>query len=165
MIRITLAAFLVSLTSLALAQEPFSFSQDGRLPSGRTYRLEIRETTYVPRSGEKEDDGGRWGIDGGFPRTNITLFQLFVDNKAVEIPRKLYEDLSHLNRVRVGEVKKLVRVEIRGGDAAGGFNVVYLFKVPREIERVVRSGEMRDHVWERTIWHNDFYDESYDPEK
>lgn len=105
------------------------------------------------------------GIDGGFPESYVSHFLFTVNGKGVTIPRKLFEDLSHVTRVTVNEAKLNIKVTIRGGDAAGSFDAIYLFKIPREIELIVRAGEMRNYVWEKTIWHNDFYNPSFNPEK
>jgi hypothetical protein len=117
----------------------------------------------VPRDNEEKDDGSRWGIDGGFPIAYVSRFQLIVDGNELTIPRKLFEDLSHVYRVKINEVKRIIHVVISGGNAAGAFDAEYLFKIPKEIERIVRMGEMPKYVWEQTIWHNDFYDKSFDP--
>ena len=60
---------LAPLAAHARDRDPFSFSEDGVLPSGWSYSLRIEERPFVPRPGEAEDDGSRWGIDGGFPGT------------------------------------------------------------------------------------------------
>src|SRR5205809_8024427 len=140
MLRAAIALATIVLAPIVEAKEPFSATLEGRLPSGRTYRLELHESAYVPRPGENEDDGSRWGIDGGFPETYVSRFRLTVNGKEVTIPRKLFEDLSHVNRVDVAEDKRAVRVRVQGGDGAGSFDAVYLFRIPRQIERTVRMG-------------------------
>jgi hypothetical protein len=141
-------------TSLAFAAQPATFVQDGQWASGRTYHLEVRESPYTRRANEKEDDGSRWGIDGGFPATFISTFSLVIDGKKIPIPRKLYEDLSSPNIIEILDAGSDVRVHIEGGDGAAGYDVLYVFKIPHEIERTVRMGELPDSVWERTTWHS-----------
>jgi hypothetical protein len=137
----------------ASAEQPFFLERSGSLPSGKEYELKIREEAYSRRPGELPDDGSRWGIDGGYPRTYCAEFSLSIDGKPVSVQRKLFEDLSHLLAVEVSEDGEDVLVMIRGGDAAGSFRARYSVRKV-EIERLVEAGEFPSSVWERTTVHN-----------
>ena len=139
--------------SAAHAGPEFDFQRSGTFTSGKSYAVRIREAPYVPVPGEKEDDGSRWGIDGGFPSSSCVEFSLSLNGQAITIYRKLFTDLSHLQMASIVEEKALVRVSVTGGDAAGSFTAQFFFH-PHEIERVVHHNEVPNSVWERTIVHN-----------
>lgn len=136
------------------ARTPFRFAEEATLPSGRSYSIRVEEALYSPRPGETEDDGSRWGIDGGFPATYCAVFELAIDGKPVRPLRKLFEDLSHLSRVAVAEVDGGLQVAVRGGDAHGSYVAVFTVR-PHEIVREVRHGEVPDRIWERLVIHNE----------
>jgi hypothetical protein len=152
-VLVPLAASLM-LPSLAGAEAvPFSFSKSGKLKSGRPFSVKIAESPYIQRENEPSDDGSRWGIDGGFPRTSVATFSVDLGGTPVYIPRKLYRDLSYVNRVEVSEEEGHLVIDVRGGDAAGSYRARFLFR-DFEIERMVRGGEFPTSVWERTVYHN-----------
>ena len=131
----------------------FELSETGKLPSGRSYSLVIEERPYSPRPGEPEDDGSRWGIDGGYPKSCIGNLELKLDGKSLPMVRKLYQDLSGVYKAEVREVGGEVELRLLGGDGAGSFEARYIWR-PHEIERLLRHGEVPEAVWEKTIVHN-----------
>lgn len=135
------------------SRKPFSFEQSGTLSSGTKYSVKIAESQYQRGFADLPDDGSWWGIDGGFPDTYCTTFQVVIDGKPVTVVRKLYQDLSQLNRVKLDDRGGHLVVLIEGGDAAGSFQAEFFFR-EFEVERVVRGGEFPHAFWERTILHN-----------
>ena len=131
----------------------FSFEQVGKLSSGSEFSVKITESAYVRRPTELPDDGSWWGIDGGFPLTYCTTFDITINGTHVNPVRKLYQDLTHLNEVKVSEENGQLLVLVSGGDAAGSFDARFLFR-EFEVERIVRHGEVPNSVWERTVYHN-----------
>ena len=148
-----LIVLLAAAVNAADERTPFSYRTDGVLSSGETYSLSIDESPYIRREGETGDDGSRWGIDGGFPRTHITKFDLVVDGTHVWVPRKLYEDLSYVRSVDVHEFGGALRIDLKGSDASGSFRASFLFAGWR-IERFVYHGEFPDSLWEYIVVHN-----------
>jgi hypothetical protein len=140
------------------ARDLFSYRSSGTFPSGRTYTIRVEEHPYVARPGEQADDGSRWGIDGGLPSSYCSVFELSLDGKKLRLPRKLFEDLSHLSSVKVSENGRAVELAIVGGDAAGSFMATMIVQ-PNEVERVVRHGEFPDSIWERLVVHNSIADD------
>jgi hypothetical protein len=115
--------------------------------------VKVAESAYQRRADELPDDGSWWGIDGGFPKSVCTRFEVRIGAKRIELPRKLYTDLAQLKRVEIAEEEGQAVLIVRGGDAAGSFEARFRF-TQFEVERVVRGGEFPDSVWERTLYHN-----------
>jgi hypothetical protein len=152
-LALVLLAVLASARATAAADRLFSFERGGELLSGARFSVRVAESFYQPAPEELPDDGGRWGIDGGFPRSLCSLFEVEINGRNVDIPRKLHQDLSHLTRVEVSEQAGDVVVLVQGGDAAGSFEARFVFR-EFEVERVVRAGESPNSAWERTTYHN-----------
>jgi len=131
----------------------FELSEKGKLPSGRTYSLVIQEKPYSPRPGEPEDDGSRWGIDGGFAKSYIEKLELSVNGEKLPLVRKLYQDLSGIFKAEVREVGGEVELHLLGGDGSGSFDARFTWH-PHEVERLIRHREVPEAVWEKTIFHN-----------
>lgn len=148
---------LASLASLAVAPASsgglFELSERGKLPSGRTYSLMIKEKSYNPSPGEPEDDGSRWGIDGGYPKSYIGSLELAINGEKLPIARKLYQDLSGILKAELKEVGGNVELHLLGGDGSGSFDARFIWR-PHEVERLIRHGEVPEAVWEKTIVHN-----------
>ena len=120
------------------------------LSSGHQYELSIEETPYARKQDEEADDGSRWGIDGGFSRTYLTKFTLTVDGQHVWIPRKVYEDLPYISLADAYDFGGALRVDLKGGDAAGSFRASFLFSGWR-IERFDYHGEFPKSRWEYIV--------------
>jgi len=146
------ATLLLTAVALALAS-PFSFDKSGVLPSGKKFSVTISESPYKRHPDDLPDDGSRWGIDGGFPTPYCTTFAVKIDGKPVNLLRKSFQDLSHLNSVEISEENRNLVVSVQGGDAAGSFDARFIFR-EFEVERIVRSGEFPNSIWERTVYHN-----------
>jgi hypothetical protein len=148
---------LAILASLAAAPAssagPFELSEKGKLPSGRTYSLVIKERPYSPSSGEPEDDGSRWGIDGGYPKSYIGNLELTLNGESLPMVRKLYQDLSGIVTAELREVGGEIELRLLGGDGSGSFEARYTWR-PHEVERIVRHATVPEAVWEKTIVHN-----------
>ena len=143
---------ILAIASRAVAAEPFAFDETGTLASGTTYRLTVREAPYKRQAHEKPDDGSRWGIDGGYPASYVEEFRLTLGKRKVFVPRKFFNDMSHLSRVSIEEQKGSLLVAVTGGDAAGSFTAEFRFRGGRFLERIVRHGEFPNERWERTIF-------------
>ena len=131
----------------------FSYEVDGALASGARYSLTVAESPYHPEDGEAGDDWSRWGIDGGFPRTYLAKLTLIVNGQELWIPRKIYQDLSHISSANAYEFHGALRLDLKGGDAASSFRASYLFS-GWNIERLVRHGEFPNSRWEFIVEHS-----------
>lgn len=145
--------FAASILSASDDQPPFSSRTSGVLSSGTEYSIDIRETAYIRRDGEPEDDGSQWGIDGGVPGTRVSTFDVVVRNQKIWIPRKLYIDLSNIKTATAYEFGGGLRVDLKGSDAAGSFRTSFLF-AGWTIERLTRQGEFPDSRWEFNVIHS-----------
>jgi hypothetical protein len=134
---------------------PCSRVLKGTLPSGTSYELVLRESVFVRYPKAQEDDGGLWGIDGGFPWTTISTFSLTLNGQHVSIRRKYFGDLVNINAIAVSERQKDIIVSISGGDAAGSFQGEFVVRNNMLAERIIRMGEMPEEYWERIVIHNE----------
>src|ERR1700730_2238081 len=91
--------------TIAHAGDPFALDKVGTLPSGQPYHLVIREAVYERKPGENSDDGSRWVIDGGYPRSFVDEFSLSLGKRKVFLPRKFFNDMSHIRDASVDEQK------------------------------------------------------------
>jgi hypothetical protein len=140
-------------TAARAADRLFEFERSGKLSSGVQYAVKIAESIFQRAPRDLPDDGSWWGIDGGFPTSLCTTFDITINGKRIDLLRKSYHDLAGLNSVEISEEKGHLVVLINGGDAAGSFNARFLFR-EFEVERIVRGGEFPNSRWERTIYHN-----------
>jgi hypothetical protein len=76
----------------------------------------------------------------------------------VFIPWKFYSDLSAIHIADFKKTDDSYQLILKGGDAAGLFRADFKIKNFRMIERIVRVGEFPDEVWEKTILHNELWD-------
>jgi hypothetical protein len=155
--RIAIIIFIVLFAQNVYAKEPKVVQHSGKLNSGQTYSVKIIEKKYIKKPDSKEDDGSIWGIDGGFPITIVELFKVEINDVAVFIPWKFYADIAHVHIVKTKEIDNVFIVIVKGGDAAGSYTAEYKIKEYRLIERIVRVGEFPDEVWEKTILHNELW--------
>jgi len=133
---------------------PFKYNESGELPSGVEYSVEIKEVQYEKKSNELPDDGSMWGIDGGFCRYVVTIFNVKINNKPAYIYRKYYSDICDLTSVKVTEEKGQIILIVSGGDGAGAFTAKYTFKRNKLTQRMVRMSEMPDDYWELIVMHH-----------
>ncbi len=145
-------AWLLAILFLTPSLVSADVSKEGELSDGKLYSVEIRESRYLPSTGESPDDGGRWGIDGGFPRTSTSSFRVTIDGNELSVPRKLFADLSSVVEAIVSLAEDGVRVTVRGGDGSGSYEATFAFREDA-IERIVKSGEAPESIWERTTIH------------
>ena len=132
----------------------------GYFADGRRYRLVLIESQYKSKI---RDDGSFWGRDGGIPNRIVSLISLQINEEEVWLPRKSYADLCELSHssvtVRLINNKILIRVE--GGDAGGSFTAKFFIQKYKQAyrlsERIINHGENPNEIWERTIYHNDFW--------
>jgi hypothetical protein len=153
-------AIIFSLILLAVnvsAKEPIVIQKSGKLKSGHSYSIKIIEKNFIKKPDSKEDDGSVWGIDGGFPSTVVDIFKVEINNVAVVIPWKFYADITNVREAGIIESADVLILTVEGGDAAGSYTAEYSIKDNRLIERIVRVGEFPVEVWEKTILHNELW--------
>jgi hypothetical protein len=150
---LTLTAVLAVLAAPAPTAELFSFNRSGAFPSGLPYSVSITTKPFVKTAVSQPDDGGLWGIDGGFPRQVVGEFAVRFGTTEAVLFRKYVADLTNVHGASLeakseGNSNELL-LYLRGGDAAGSFRAELLFRDCRLVERTVRMGEFPDTVWER----------------
>ena len=145
-----ITAIIFIFSSLSFA-EAFAQKVTGEFPSGLRYMLQIDERPYVVEKGALPDDGSMWGIDGGFPHYVVTTFSLELAGNKVTIPRKMYADVSDVHSASIKEEGDLIKIVIKGGDAAGSYQAEYAVKSGVLIERIVRTTECPSHT-EKTVF-------------
>jgi len=152
--------FLVSFFAItnAFAQEPITINKSGKFSCGKSFTITIIERNYIKTPNSKEDDGSLWGTDGGYPSTVIETFDIDINDVAVFIPWKFYSDLSSIHKADFEKVGDAYILTVEGGDAAGSFDAYFKIKNFRMIERTVKMGEFPDEVWEKTVLHNELWD-------
>jgi hypothetical protein len=121
------------------------------------YSVSLQLKRFTPGSNPADDDGGMWGIDGGVPTYVVRNLTVTFGETRVVIYRKLLTDLCCVDSAAVrasskGQSNELV-LSLSGGDAAGSFEGEFHFKDCRLTERVIRMGELPEHVWERLELH------------
>jgi hypothetical protein len=134
---------------------PFQFSESGKLASGKTYTVKISEVKFTPKVTDMPDDGGMWGIDGGFCQNIINVFSVNIGDKQIYINRKFYSDICDIGKVELSEDNGKTVLMVSGGDGVGSYDASYKFSNGKLVERIVRMGEMPDDYWEKTIIHHD----------
>lgn len=133
----------------------------GKLRNGRAFTLIVQIKKYP---GTQKDDGSWWGTDGGIPDTIISYMAFWVGKKPAMLPFKTYTDICNVNEssVSVQETKQGIQISMSGGDAAGSFTAQYLIRHQKQgyrlWQRIVRSGENPDEIWEKTEYHNEAWD-------
>src|SRR5205085_7956636 len=83
------------------------------------------------------------GTDCGIPRTEITEIKLYFDGIEIKVPRRLYSDCfeppfsqkaideKYINKyfaIRIGDDLQSAFAFMSGGDGAGSYQVVWVFK-------------------------------------
>ena len=157
-LRLTLGLFFLASSAHAISNSPFVFEKKGELPSGIVYELTVKESKYTALPQLQKDDCGMWGADCADPHFSINILSLMIDNKKVLLPFKFFSDLGDVNKIDISDSNSNFKLVILGGDGAGSYSAEFLFNNNRLIERIVRSGEFPDEIWEKTTIGNDLLD-------
>lgn len=136
-----------------VAGEPFSWHEAGRFPSGLSFEVAVRTERFVAGPGIPEDDGSIWGIDGGHPTFFVEQLSVEFGDTDVVVPRKYLADVANVSRASLeatspdGSNQLVVRLE--GGDGSGSFVGEFRFRDCLLVERIMKSAEVPEDVWER----------------
>jgi hypothetical protein len=74
------------------------------------------------------------GVDGNVPRVEIQSVAFYFDGKKVAVPRRLYADLYEPTlekdsfATKIGDEGSSLLVFMAGGDAAGGYQVIWVLR-------------------------------------
>ena len=89
----------------------------------------------------KIDDRVPYGVDGGYPTTEIEEISLTIDGKSIHIPDTAYSDLYNINYENI-EIRKtndgtLFINMLNNSDGAGYYNAVWIFQDKRILRRLI----------------------------
>jgi hypothetical protein len=102
-----------------------------------SFRPSIHKITYGKRlDATIVDVDGRMalGVDGSVPRVEIKSLDFSFDGKKVAVPKRLYADLFEPNlkkdyfATKIGDDGSSLLVFMAGSDAAGGYQVIWVFR-------------------------------------
>jgi hypothetical protein len=91
-----------------------------------------------------------WGAESTTPKTIVSMIDVQVGRKKLQIPLSAYSDLSNPSEVSVASTNQGFNVTIRGGDAAASYKAVLGFENGLIRRRKVASMEFPDEAWEET---------------
>jgi len=158
--RLLLIVALQLVTVAAVASDqPFRFTKDGLLSSGKSFRVEIVERSFMHSATTLPDDGSMWCTDRGYPSYVVDRFVISAGGAPIAIPKKFYSDICDLSQADAFTDRDQIVISLSGGDAAGSFSAEYRFSLNGSFTRIVRSGEFPEEHWERTEFHVDFPDD------
>jgi hypothetical protein len=96
--------------------------------------VRAKHKVEISKRGTVIDGQVALGTDDTVPRTEIGSVKLFFDGKEVIVPRRLYTDCYEPNfgsdyfRVKFGDHGESLLVFMAGSDAAGGYQVYWVFR-------------------------------------
>lgn len=131
------------------------------LSPGHEESMEVRDKVGAD-SAWRRDKYSMWGNWASLDRVLIEI-----NAQAVRIPQSAFEGLHDVRAISVTNGSKgIVFLKVIGGDASESYSATYRIEPSRRIkgqyrvaERVERTGEFPDEVWERTVYHNTIWDE------
>lgn len=89
-----------------------------------------------------------------------------VNGHLVDIPQSAFQDLFAISGLTVVQSKGAIELRVGGGDAGDSYSATFkIVQSPRMkskfriAERVLRHGEFRDEIWEKTIYQNKLWDD------
>ncbi|MBD0403031.1 hypothetical protein [Flammeovirga sp. EKP202] len=81
-----------------------------------------------------------FGTDGELPKTEVKSVKVEIDGKRIVIPEILYQDLYNCNnRINIFKKEDLCFFENTNSDGAGGYQIIWVFKSGKLIQRLVGS--------------------------
>lgn len=137
LLKIFVSIFLFSL--YGYAQKTVEFVKSN---GAHNVKITVKTKPFDPRA-HKADiieyltiiDGKRaLGTDGGVPRTEIESIRLVFDGKELSIPKSLFSDCYEPSfekdffKLKIGDDGKSVMVFMAGGDAAGSYQIFWVFR-------------------------------------
>jgi hypothetical protein len=151
---------LVLLTVCALLSEGQSFAASSK-PSDGEIHLEQRirgndvvvdiETTGIGSSAFS--DGVWWGADEVTrPKEIIKYIRVSSGAEKAHVPLSAYADLGDPRLASLSATGRGFSIKIKGGDAAGAYEVTLEFEDNTIVRRHVASGEFPDQAWEETVY-------------
>ncbi len=109
--------------------------------------------TTAPTAASPNKEGFRWGgEEKEAPRVLISAIHITIRGKAVFLPLSAYSDLGDPHKATVHATRTGFVLTITGGDAAGSYKAVLVFKNGELVRRHVSSGEFPDEAWEETVY-------------
>ena len=132
------------------AQRLCSIELESTLASGKSYRLEIRETNLLIKNSDNSEATGYWGAGGVYPSTAIETISLVVENSKFSLPPKTYTDLGTINKAVVRENEHAIVLVVKGGDADDSYYATFGFIDAKVRKRTVRNSLLPDQHWEKS---------------
>lgn len=129
----------------------YSMSIDGELSKGAKFSAAIQLDKVICKNYRSKKH--LYGIDRPCPDTLIRKLEVKINNKVVDIPGAVFQDLADVSlpigfyMMQLGEE---VRLYVKGGDGiaayTAGFYIVDGKLVARSIEELNQSGEMEKKI-------------------
>jgi hypothetical protein len=114
----------------------------------------------------KESDDSSWNAKPAVWRYPLNGFSIWINGEIQAIPYESLAGEGDIDGCQIWSSPHEVKVELDGGDAGLAYGLTLIFRESKRMsgqwilaERIWRSGEFSDEVYDRTIYHNDIWDD------
>jgi len=139
--KLLIIAFVILTSSFFCAAQQKDTFEFVKSNGSHTAKLVIKVRPFVRANHKVETNGGSTKVDGRFalgtdgntPRMEIASVRLFWNNVEIPVPKNLYADCFEPNfeadyfRIKFSDDGKSLMVFMAGSDAAGGYQVYWVF--------------------------------------
>lgn len=114
---------------------------------------------------EDGDSSPSWTSEPMVWRHPLKSFSIWINGEQQNIPYEALAGQGDISTCQAWASPHEVKVELEGGDAGLGYELILVFHESRRMpgqwiltQRIWRQGEFADDVFDRTVYHNDIWD-------